>query len=215
MVTPPGRDHVGDVGDAGAEDERQPGGLDRRAVRLRDHAGVGDDGDVTQPVGGHERCDDREHGGGLGFVAFERLDHQRETRGVGEHAEGDLWFQAAFLGESRLAEPVALVGLEGESRDVVEDQARWSQSRVLRARRGQGPPPGLGRIGRQPECERAIGDWLDADLGEYPQRVELGGRLDDAGEHQVTEDRVAARGVVEPECLVGAAERVPQVGHPR
>ena len=71
-------DLVGDVRDLRAEDERQPGRLDRVLVAVGDHAGVGDDGDVGQPVRGHERLDDRQHGLGLGLVALERLHHQRE-----------------------------------------------------------------------------------------------------------------------------------------
>ena len=35
-------------------------------------------------------------------------------RAYGEQADGDLRFQAAFLGESRLPEPVPLIGLEVE-----------------------------------------------------------------------------------------------------
>jgi hypothetical protein len=52
------------------------------------------------------------------------VDHQREPRLIGEQADGDLRVQAAFLGESALAEPVPGIGLEIQGRDVVEDQAR-------------------------------------------------------------------------------------------
>jgi hypothetical protein len=112
VVPAPGTDHIGDVGNLQAEDERQALGLDRPAVRLGDHAGVGDDGDIGQPVRGHERSDHGEHGLGLGLVAFESLGHQREASRVGEQAQGDLWFEAAFLRVAGLAEPIALVSLE-------------------------------------------------------------------------------------------------------
>jgi hypothetical protein len=40
-----------------------------RRLPWRDHPGVGDDRDVGELVGGHERLDRRQHGGGLGPVA--------------------------------------------------------------------------------------------------------------------------------------------------
>ena len=49
-------------------------------------------------VDGFEGVDDRQHGGGLGPVAFERLNHEREPGRVGEQTDGDLRFQAAFFG---------------------------------------------------------------------------------------------------------------------
>lgn len=35
----------------------------------------------------------------LGPVALERVDHQRRPGGVGQQADGDLWLEAASLGE--------------------------------------------------------------------------------------------------------------------
>jgi hypothetical protein len=112
VLAPPALDHVGDAGYPHAEDERQARSLDVLLVLLRHHARIRDDGEVRELVGGHERGDDRQHGLGLGFVAFEGGHHQREAVGAGEQADGDLWFQTAFLGEPRFAEPVALVSLE-------------------------------------------------------------------------------------------------------
>jgi hypothetical protein len=122
MLAPPLLHDVGDVGDLRAEDERQSDRLDGLLVGRGDHAGVGDDGDVGELVGGHERADGGQHGGGLGGVALERLHHQREPGRVGQQADGDLWFQAAFLGEAGLAEPITSVGLEVERADVVKHQ---------------------------------------------------------------------------------------------
>ena len=73
VVVAPFADHVGQIRHPGAEDERQPAGLQRDLVGLRDHARIGDHGDIGQPVGGLEGIDDRQHGGGLGLVALERL----------------------------------------------------------------------------------------------------------------------------------------------
>jgi hypothetical protein len=60
---------------------------------------------------------------GLGLVPFEGGDHEREPILAGEQADGDLRLQTPFLGESRLAEPVALVRLEIQCAEVVKDQA--------------------------------------------------------------------------------------------
>jgi hypothetical protein len=43
----------------------------------------------------------------------------------------------------------------------------------------------------------------------------LAGRLDDPGQHQVSEHRVSTGGLVEPEQLAGPAQRAPQMPHPR
>jgi len=98
VLAPPLRHHVGDLGDAQAEDERQPGRFDLLLVGLRHHPRVRHDRDVGQLVGGHERLDHRQHGLGLSLVALEGADHQREPGGVGEQADGDLRVQAALLG---------------------------------------------------------------------------------------------------------------------
>ena len=99
----------------------------------RDHSGVGDHGDVASWWAALERVDDRQHGGGLGLVALERLHRQREPGGVGQQPDGDLRFEAAFLGEPGLTEPVAGVGLEVQGGHVVEHQAGRSQPGVRRA----------------------------------------------------------------------------------
>ena len=104
-----------------------PEALQRDLVGLGDHAGIGDDGDVGEMVGGLERVDHRQHGGGLGLVALERLHRQREPRRVGEQPDGDLRLQAAFLGKSGLAEPVTGIGFEVQRGDVVEHQRRRTQ----------------------------------------------------------------------------------------
>jgi hypothetical protein len=122
VVPAPFVDDVGDVTDPVAQDEPQPGGLDRLLVRLGQHPGVGDDRDVGEPVRGHERLQRGQHGGRLGLVPLEGLHRQRKPARVGEQADGDLRVQPAFLGEPRLPKPVTDVGLEVERGDVVEHQ---------------------------------------------------------------------------------------------
>ena len=102
-------------------------------VRLGDHPGVGDDRDVRQLVSGHELPDDREHGLGLGLVAFKGADHEREPVLPGQQADRDLGLQPALLREPWLAEPVALVSLEVERADVVKDQAGRAEPGVRAA----------------------------------------------------------------------------------
>ena len=75
----PFADHVGQKRDAGAQDERQPRGLQRDLVGFRDHAGISDHGDIAELVSGLERVDHRQHRGGLGLVALEGLHRSAGT----------------------------------------------------------------------------------------------------------------------------------------
>ena len=43
-----------------------------------------------------KRGDGGQHRGGLGLVALERLDHQREPGRIGEQPDGDLRLEAGF-----------------------------------------------------------------------------------------------------------------------
>ena len=94
-----------------------------------------------KPVRGGERLDHRQDRLGLGGVALERVDHQREPAHIGQQPDGDLRLQAAFLGEPGLAEPVTLVGLEVQRGDVVEHQRRRPQPDMRRAGCREGIAP--------------------------------------------------------------------------
>ena len=81
--------------------------------------------------------------------------------------------------------------------------------------RGQGlPPRGLG-IDRQPTLEGGIGGRLDADFGQHPGCVDLAGRFDDPGQHEIAEHGVALGDCLEPQYSIGRAQAVPQMGHLR
>lgn len=76
-------------------------------VRLREHADVGDDGDVGQMVRLQERGQDGQRSSwGLGPVALEGVHRQWEPGTVSERSDGDLWFKAPLLAEPGFAEPV-------------------------------------------------------------------------------------------------------------
>ena len=96
---------IGQLRDAGSEDEREPGGLQGDLVGLRDHAGIGNHCHVGELMRLLEGVDDRQHRGGLGFVALEGRNGQREPGRVGEQTQGDLRFQPAFLGEPGSRKP--------------------------------------------------------------------------------------------------------------
>ena len=97
------------------------------------------------------------------------------------------------LENPRLAEPVALVGLEVQRGHVVEDQAGRAEPGVRGAGRGQLLPPRLLRIGGQAPLERRIRRRREPGLLQHPQAVELAGRLDDPRQHQLTEHLIPAR----------------------
>jgi hypothetical protein len=171
MLAAPLVDHVGNLRDAHAEDERQAGFLDRALVGCRDHAGVGHDRDIVHLVGVYEGSDSWQHRDRFGLVALERLDHQREPGRVGEQPDGDLRLQSAFLGEPGLAEPVAGIGLEVQGGHVIQHQAGRPESGVRRACRGQPRSSGLLGEGGQTPFEGRIRRRLDAGLVDDPQAV--------------------------------------------
>jgi hypothetical protein len=206
--------HVGQVRDAGAQDERQTGGFEGDLVGLRDHAGVGDDGDVAELMGGLERVDHRHHSGGLGLVALEGLHGQREPRGIGQQSEGDLRLEAAFLGKAGFAEPVTGICFEVQRRDVEEHQRRRPEPGAPRAGRGQRLAPLRFGVGGQAPLDGGIGRRFHADLREHPFGVDLAARLDDPRQNEITKHGVALGCRLESHDPIRRAQPVPQVRHP-
>lgn len=179
-----------------------------------DHAGVADDGDAGELAGGHELPDHREHRLRSGPVALEGADHERDPVLAGEQADRDLRLQAPLPGEPRLAEPVALAGLEAERGNVAEHQACRAEPGVRGAGRRQPLPPFLQRAGGQPTVKRGIRHRAGTCFPEHPQAVLLARRLDDPRQHQMPEYLLPARGVLQAHDPAGTLDGAGQVTHP-
>jgi hypothetical protein len=96
-----------------------------------------------------------------------------------------------------------------------EDEAGRAQFRMRGAGRRQPLLPFPLRVGGQPPLERRVRRRHLPGFLQDPQRAGLAGRLDDPREHQLPEDLVAARGVVQAQDPVAPAGRVQQAAHPR
>ena len=109
----------GSLRHARADDEPQPGLIQRLEVRGGEHPGVSDHDEVVQPVPGPERLDDGQDGRGFGLVAFPAADLQREPGPVHQQPDNDLRVHASFLGVADLAQLVLVLGLEVQRGHVV------------------------------------------------------------------------------------------------
>jgi hypothetical protein len=108
-----------------------------------------------------------------------------------------------------------VVCLEVEGGHVVKNEAGRAEPGVRGAGLRQPLPPGLLRIDGQAPLQGAVGRRRHPGLLQHPQRVQLAGRFNDPGQHQVPEHIVPAGRVIEAQHLVGALEGVHQVAHPR
>lgn len=153
---------------AGTDDERQPCRVELGQVRRREHpGGRGDDhagGLEAMPF--LELGDDRHDRGGLGGVAFETADLQREPGAVDQHPDQDLRVHPPFLRGPDLAQAVFLLGLEILCCHVVEHQAQ---------------APGGGGVGEAPARDQ-VPKLTGTDLGKvalnrlvrHPIRAKVG-----------------------------------------
>jgi len=76
----------------------KPGLVELARVARGQHAGVGDHDQVLELVTLLELADDRQECSGLGLVALEAADLQREAVPVDEQPDDDLGIDPAFLG---------------------------------------------------------------------------------------------------------------------
>ena len=102
----------------------QPAVVEAARFAAESMPGVGDDDQVLDAVPGPELADDRQDGVLLGLVPLEAADLEREALPVDQQADHDLRIDPAFLGVADLAQPVLVLGLEVQRRDVVEHEAR-------------------------------------------------------------------------------------------
>jgi hypothetical protein len=92
------------LGDPRADDEPEPGVLQRVQVRRREHSGVSDHDHVSHAMALRERAQHRDQGGGLGLVALEQVHLERESAGVCQEPDLDLRVDSVLLGYPDLAQ---------------------------------------------------------------------------------------------------------------
>ena len=109
---------------AGADDEPQPGVVQGRQVGRREHAGISDDDELLNAVGGLECLHDGDDRGGLSLVPFPAADLEGEAGPVDQQAHDDLRIDPPLLGVADLAQVVLTLGLEVERGDVVQAQGQ-------------------------------------------------------------------------------------------
>jgi hypothetical protein len=148
----------------------EAGGADFRALRGFDHAAVADEGDPrgAEPRGGLHQL--RREGFDVGGVAWEDLDRQRATVGVGEQADHDLPF-------ARFAIPV--VAERGEGVVLAFEVCAGHVVEKDVGRRGRS-------LGKQPALDLGL-------VVRQPIEIAVEVVLVEPGDAQRRADRVAAR----------------------
>ncbi len=185
----------GSLRHARADDEPQPGLIQRFEVRGGEHPGVGDHDEVVQPVPGLETLNDRQDRRSLGLVAFPAADLQREPVTVDQQPDDDLWVDPAFLGVADLTQPVFVLGLEVQRRDVVQAQTDVpAGGRVGEARGGDLVPVATSASPAQRAFHRRVARRRPAQVPQNPPGIQQRCRLHDPGHDQVLEVHVAQVG---------------------
>ena len=111
-------------GGAGADDEPQPRLIQGRQVGGREHAGVSDDDEVLDAVGGLEGLHDGDDRGGLSLVALPAADLERKTGPVNQQAHDDLRVDPTLLGITHPPQIILTLGLEVQGGDACRHRAR-------------------------------------------------------------------------------------------
>jgi hypothetical protein len=106
---------------ARTDDEPQPSLVEGRQVRRAEHAGISGEHHrrIAEVMTIGETGDDRDKRGGLGRVALETANLQRESGAIHQEADDDLRIDAAFLPIPDLAYIVFILSLEVQRRHVV------------------------------------------------------------------------------------------------
>jgi hypothetical protein len=121
--------------------------------------------------------------------------------------------RSALAGRSLTPTPQPALPKSGGERQK-KDQQSGSRSTTSTRRRAPATPRIL-RVGGQVARQGPVGGRVDPGRGKHAQRVQLAGRLDDPGQHQRPEHLITAGRGVEAQRVVGPAQRVPQLPHPR
>ena len=145
----------------------------------------------------------------FGLVSFEAADLERETPPVDQQADHDLRIDPAFFGVADLAQPVLVLRLEVERRDVIEHQRDVPAGQhVGEAQPGEPVTVVPIEAAAQRALTRGQARRDPAHLCQHPVHVQQAGRLDHPGDHQVTEHPITQR--VEPEIGIHPGQRVIQ-----
>ena len=115
-------------GSAGPDDEPQLRLIQGREIGGREHAGIGDDDELLNTVGGLECLHDGDDRGGLGLTSFPAPDSQGETTAVDQQADDDLGIDPPLLGVTHPPQVVLTLGLEIERGDDVQAQRQTPTS---------------------------------------------------------------------------------------
>lgn len=167
---------VGRLGDPEADDEGEPGVLDRVQVPGRRHPGIGHDHQIRNPVPFLEGCQDRDDRRGLGLVALEQVGFEREAGRVDEQTDLDLRVDPMFLAHADLAQlliggGVVLVGdLEIQAGEVIMTSAPSRPAREENPASAAAISARYSRSGSVSAPDRASG-WLGParQAGQDPQ----------------------------------------------
>jgi hypothetical protein len=106
---------VGGLGDPRADDEPEPGVLQRVQVRRREHPGVSDHDHVPHARALRERAQHGDQGGGLGLAALEQVHLEREPGRARQEPGLDLRAGPVLLAHPDLAQFVLIPTLRSSS----------------------------------------------------------------------------------------------------
>ena len=185
----------GCLGDAGADDERQPSSS--RASRLAAESIPASAATTIGVPSRLWRAGKLVMIGTIVVVSAVLPSKQPISKGnpgaVHQQSDDNLRIDPAFLGVADLAQLVFVFGLEIQRGDVVQQQAtdRRSHVHVVKAFRGDH----ITIAGRRGSCghggQSSCRTPRLPQISQHPQRVGLAGRLDDPGDHQIPEHRIA------------------------
>jgi hypothetical protein len=198
------------LGDPRADDETEPGVLQRVEVTGREHPGISDHDHLRDLVPLGERGQHGDQGGGLGLVALEQVHLEGEPARVDQQPDLDLRVHAILLAHPDPPQVVFVGALEVQRGHVVEDQGGGpvGADRVRPGRRGELPAVVAGLAAGQGPEQRAQTDPGCADLVQDPHDLGLGRRLHDPRQDHRPEPVIAQH--VEPETGVCAGQDLPQ-----